>query len=108
MAWWAMHWTQTSMRTWMRMLSSFPPRRARRRCARSWPRATAIDAVIFADRTLGEVLRGMPIDVIRIAAVSAFLLGTIVVSALLARQSGQRLLRARQGRGVPKYGTIPS
>ena len=70
--------------------------------------ATAIDAVIFADRTLGEVLRGMPIDVIRIAAVSAFLLGTIVVSALLARQSGQRLLRARQGRGVPKYGTIPS
>lgn len=70
--------------------------------------ATAIDAVIFADRTLGDVLRGMPVNVIRVAAVSAFLLGTIMVSSLLARQSGQRRRTARRRRAVPKYGTIPS
>ncbi len=70
--------------------------------------ATAIDAVIFADRTLGEVLRGVPMDVIRVAAVSAFLLGTIMVSSLLARQSGQRRLKARRRRAVPEYGTVPS
>jgi hypothetical protein len=53
---------------------------------------TAVNAVIFADRTLGDVVRGMTIDaasVIRLAAMSAFLTGTILVSSLLAQRSGQ-------------------